>query len=77
MPKFCPMCNQVTNCTDNCNSCLEEERTTEMQLIENYQNKKIFCMFCGTDKSVKYMKTIQVNDRNATVCCCNKCALLH
>lgn len=26
MSKFCPMCNEVTNCTDNCNSCLEEER---------------------------------------------------
>ena len=24
MAKFCPMCNQVTNCTDNCKSCLEE-----------------------------------------------------
>jgi hypothetical protein len=34
-------------------------------------------MFCGTDKSVKYMKTIQVNDHKATVCCCNKCVLLH
>lgn len=26
MSKFCPMCNAVTNCTDNCKSCLEEER---------------------------------------------------
>lgn len=25
MSKFCPMCNQVTNCTDNCKHCLEEE----------------------------------------------------
>lgn len=25
MSKFCPMCNQVTNCTDNCKWCLEEE----------------------------------------------------
>ena len=24
MSKFCPLCNKVTNCTDNCNSCLEE-----------------------------------------------------
>ncbi len=76
MSKFCPMCNQGTNCTDNCNSCLEEA-AREMQLIENYQNKKLFCMFCGTDKSVKYMKTIQVNNHRATVCCCNKCVLLH
>ena len=25
MSKFCPLCNAVTNCTDNCKSCLEEE----------------------------------------------------
>lgn len=25
MSKFCPLANAVTNCTDNCNSCLEEE----------------------------------------------------
>lgn len=24
MAKYCPMCNQVTNCTDNCKHCLEE-----------------------------------------------------
>lgn len=24
MSKFCPMCNQVTNCTENCKDCLEE-----------------------------------------------------
>ena len=24
MSKFCPMCNQVTNCTDNCKECLAE-----------------------------------------------------
>lgn len=24
MSKFCPMCNEVTNCTDNCNSCVKE-----------------------------------------------------
>ncbi len=26
MSKFCPMCGQVTNCTDNCNSCMSEEK---------------------------------------------------
>ena len=25
MSKFCPLCNQVTNCTDNCNSCIQKE----------------------------------------------------
>lgn len=26
MAKFCPMCGQVTNCTDNCKSCMSEEK---------------------------------------------------
>ena len=24
MSKYCPMCDAVTNCTDNCKYCLEE-----------------------------------------------------
>lgn len=24
MSKYCPMCDAVTNCTDNCKCCLEE-----------------------------------------------------
>ena len=24
MAKYCPMCNQITNCTDNCKECLKE-----------------------------------------------------
>lgn len=31
MAKFCPMCNQVTNCTDNCKSCLEEIETEKAE----------------------------------------------
>ena len=26
MSKFCPICNQETNCTENCKCCLEEEK---------------------------------------------------
>lgn len=26
MSKFCPMCGQVTNCTENCKDCIEEEK---------------------------------------------------
>ena len=26
MAQFCPLANQVTNCTDNCNSCMSEEK---------------------------------------------------
>ena len=25
MSKYCPICDEVTNCTDDCKSCLEEE----------------------------------------------------
>lgn len=31
MSKFCPMCNAVTNCTDNCKSCLEEETINQIE----------------------------------------------
>lgn len=45
--------------------------------IENWQDKHLYCSFCGTDKSVKYMLTVNANNRKASICCCNKCALLH
>lgn len=25
MSKYCPICNEYTNCTDDCKMCLEEE----------------------------------------------------
>lgn len=37
MSKYCPMCNQVTNCTDNCNSCLEEEKKERKQSNDKIQ----------------------------------------
>ena len=38
MPKFCPIANKFTNCTDNCNSCLagdEKEQTPQNDLLED------------------------------------------
>lgn len=38
----------------------------------------LYCFFCGTDKSVKYLKTIndmRTAHRLVTVCCCNACEL--
>lgn len=29
MAQFCPMCGQVTNCTENCKHCLEEAENEE------------------------------------------------
>ena len=29
MSKYCPMCDEVTNCTDNCKYCLEEQAEEE------------------------------------------------
>lgn len=34
MSKFCPMYNQVTNCTDNCTACLEEELREKVEALE-------------------------------------------
>ena len=35
MSKFCPMCNQITNCTDNCKNCLEETKNETKEKEEN------------------------------------------
>ena len=35
MSKYCPMCNQVTNCTDNCKYCLDEQAKEEEIKNEN------------------------------------------
>ena len=31
MPKFCEIAGKVTNCTENCKVCLEEERQEESE----------------------------------------------
>lgn len=40
MSKFCPMCNEVTNCTENCKHCFEEEAKEEEIKCQNTQNLK-------------------------------------
>lgn len=38
MAQFCQICGQITNCTDNCNSCLAEqdqEQTPQNDLLED------------------------------------------
>lgn len=32
MSKYCPMCDAVTNYTDNCNSCMKEANTYKLTL---------------------------------------------
>jgi hypothetical protein len=29
MAQFCKMCGQVTNCTENCKHCIEEDESEE------------------------------------------------
>ena len=36
MSKFCPLANAVTNCTDNCNACMEEEARNREQTKRTY-----------------------------------------
>lgn len=31
MAKFCLMCGQVTNCTENCKSCFDEEQRERLE----------------------------------------------
>ena len=39
MAQFCQICGQITNCTDNCQSCLNEmakgEETPQNDLLED------------------------------------------
>ena len=37
MAQFCVMCGQVTNCTENCRQCIEDE---ERQHMEDVQAKE-------------------------------------
>ena len=42
MAKYCPMCDQVTNCTDNCTECLREaEREKMSQWLTNLIHDKV------------------------------------
>ena len=34
MSKYCPMCDAVTNCTDNCTSCMAEELKEKVGALE-------------------------------------------
>ena len=34
MSKFCQIANKVTNCTDNCTACLEEEYREKVEALE-------------------------------------------
>lgn len=38
MSKFCPIADAVTNCTENCKYCLEEQAKEEETKCQNTQN---------------------------------------
>lgn len=48
-----------------------------MNLIPNWNKKKLTCHFCGETRSVKYEIEIHDFDSDSpkTVCVCNKCVL--
>lgn len=44
------------------------------KLLDAETRTSCFCAVCGTDKSVKYLVTVESQKgKKATVCCCNKC----
>lgn len=53
MSKFYPMCNKMTNCTDNCNHCFEEE-AKERELMNipiigsNAYGETLYRIYLGT-----------------------------
>ena len=48
MSKFCPMCNEVTNCTENCKSCMEEDMR-DYWLVFKIKNGR-YIYVSGTDE---------------------------
>lgn len=36
MAQYCPICDEYTNCTENCKECLREEETNDQ--ILSYDN---------------------------------------
>lgn len=41
MSKYCPIAKQVTNCTDNCKRCLEEEEKEREHNERSARQKRI------------------------------------
>ena len=39
MSKYCPMCDQITNCTDNCKYCIDELENEKKERETKCQNK--------------------------------------
>lgn len=42
MSKYCPMCNEYTNCTDNCKTCMEEENKMNELTNRIYAEQKAY-----------------------------------
>jgi hypothetical protein len=40
MAQFCVMCGQVTNCTENCKQCIEEEEGQCIEETKTQENSK-------------------------------------
>lgn len=60
MSKFCPICNQVTNCTENYNDCIEEE-------TENKQMNTINWNAWGTNHPISFRLSNYVDNHNLYV----------
>lgn len=39
MAQYCPICNQVTNCTEDCKKCLAEENELLKDLLLEQQEQ--------------------------------------
>ena len=65
MAQFCVMCGQMTNCTENCKQCIEEDRRlAEEKSLENSINKS------KEKNSMSNISVIKSTDRFAE---CNNC----
>lgn len=67
MSKYCPMCDTVTNCTDNCKSCLEEETMDEIITIgSNAYGEMLYRVYVGTGAAwYKVFQAYAYNEQGA------------
>lgn len=53
------------------------DRGKALEYIKDWQDQRLRCYFCGTNKSVKYSVELIDDNKHLKVCVCNRCALIY
>lgn len=69
MSKYCPMCNAYTNCTDNCNTCIEEANKMKNFIDRIHAEQKEYLDYIATLSPKEIIeKAYEICYRNEFVC---------